>query len=373
MQKFGGARSRRRIRKFCAGKGAQSKRFFMQALNKKMSERSRSFIHPAGRNVELFNEIVFSALRAMASVPDDFINDGWDFSTFQHGGGKGGSMMAFVEDKFIIKELSPGDHKSLLELAPAYGRHVNRGITTLLSPIYLHFRDEESGKFYFAMKNTIGKGPFKVCYDLKGCADDKLMEKSGERVKAVHKRIWNVGMWCGQRNWTEERKRYYAGKLEARSVQIGLLQEQRQNLLDALKRDTDFLAGHKLMDYSFLVAIKESPPGSTSSNHLQPFRYLRSDGKEIAVYVAIIDFLQIWTAGKRIARCIKVCERNKATIPPKSYAGRFVKHFSEHVIEVDEEAAPDPLDSDFVEVPLEVQSIRAQRTLYNNSNRRKGK
>lgn len=95
--------------------------------------------------------------------------------------------------------------------------------------------------------------------------------------------------------------------------------------------------------------------------------------QEIAVYVAIIDFLQIWTTGKRIARCIKVCERNKATIPPKSYAGRFVKHFSEHVIEVDEEAAPDPLDSDFVEVPLEVQSIRAQRTLYNNSNRRKGK
>ena len=26
----------------------------------------------------------------------------------------------------------------------------------------------------------------------------------------------------------------------------------------------------------------------------------------------------------------------EATIPPKSYAGRFVKHFSEHVIEVDE-------------------------------------
>ena len=27
---------------------------------------------------------------------------------------------------------------------------------------------------------------------------------------------------------------------------------------------------------------------------------------------------------------------SEATIPPKSYAGRFVKHFSEHVIEVDE-------------------------------------
>ena len=58
----------------------------------------------------------------------DFVNSGWDFASFQHGGagtmyqepcdamcfdlmhaylgssgGKGGSMMAFVEDKFIIK------------------------------------------------------------------------------------------------------------------------------------------------------------------------------------------------------------------------------------------------------------------------------
>eukprot|EP00434_Breviolum_minutum_P017177 symbB.v1.2.015163.t1/scaffold1126.1/size136452/4 len=264
----------------------------MQALNREMSVRSASTIRPAGRNVELFNEMVFSALRSMASIPDvrlsvgaymlqltavvageDFVNDGWDFASFQHGGGKGGSMMAFVEDKFIVKELSAGDHKSLLQFAPSYGRHACRGYKTLLSPIYLHFRDEESGKYYFAMKNTIGRGPFKACYDLKGCADDKLMEVNGEKVKAVHKRIWNVGMWCGQRNWTDERKRYYAGKLEARSIQIGLLEEQRRSLLDALKRDTDFLAGHKLMDYSFLVAIKEYPSGSvSSSDHLDPFR-----------------------------------------------------------------------------------------------------
>jgi len=341
----------------------------MQALNREMSVRSASTIRPAGRNVELFNEMVFSALRSMASIPDDFVNDGWDFASFQHGGGKGGSMMAFVEDKFIIKELSAGDHKSLLQFAPSYGRHACRGYKTLLSPIYLHFRDEESGKYYFAMKNTIGRGPFKACYDLKGCADDKLMEVNGEKVKAVHKRIWNVGMWCGQRNWTDERKRYYAGKLEARSIQIGLLEEQRRSLLDALKRDTDFLAGHKLMDYSFLVAIKEYPSGSvSSSDHLDPFRYQTSNGSEIAVHVAIIDFLQVWTTGKKIARCIKVCECNKATIPPKSYASRFLRHFSQHVIEVDE-AEPDPLD--LFEVPIEVQSIRPHPTSYNNSQMRK--
>mmetsp|Transcript_3067 Transcript_3067/g.3498 ORF Transcript_3067/g.3498 Transcript_3067/m.3498 type:complete len:238 (+) Transcript_3067:489-1202(+) len=233
--------------------------------------------------------------------------------------------------------------------------------------------DHESGKYYFAMKNTLGRGPFKACYDLKGCADDKLMEKSGERIKAVHKRIWNVGMWCGQMNWTDERKRYYAGKVEARSVQVGLLPEHRRILLDALKRDIDFLAGHQLMDYSFLLAIKENPSSSTSSpsGHLEPFRYVTTDGKEIAVYVAIIDFLQVWTTGKKIARCIKVCERNKATIPPKSYADRFLKHFSKKLIEVNEEDAAETLD--LLEVPVEIQPIRAQPTLYDNSNRRRAK
>ena len=45
----------------------------------------------------------------------------------------------------------------------------------------------------FDLKTNYGR------FDLKGCADDKTLVALGEPVHAVHKRIFNVGMWCGMR------------------------------------------------------------------------------------------------------------------------------------------------------------------------------
>lgn len=146
--------------------------------------------------------------------------------------------------------------------------------------------------------------------------------------------------------------------------------------------------------------------------------WVHSNAQEIAVHVAIIDFLQVWTTGKKIARpddvtvkirnqqheqvpgvskcanatrhlnnfankllkqkhlCVtdkSTCcavwqkaefqfafskcvgslawhfsrilgQKSKATIPPKSYASRFLRHFSQHVIEVDEVGHSNNLD-----------------------------
>ena len=81
-------------------------------------------LHP--RRTALSGGLHVSPLTAVVAG-EDFVNDGWDFASFQHGGactilyqknsmclclthaylgssgGKGGSMMAFVEDKFIVK------------------------------------------------------------------------------------------------------------------------------------------------------------------------------------------------------------------------------------------------------------------------------
>merc|ERR1712232_276898 len=82
-------------------------------------------------------------------------------------------------------------------------------------------------------------------------------------------------------------------------------------------------ATHRLMDYSLLVAVQAcSTNGSASKG---------TDGEAAKVYIAIIDFLQKWTNGKRVARVIKVLECNKATIPPGSYAARFRHHFETNV------------------------------------------
>lgn len=305
-----------------------------------------SHVRPASRDAELFNDSVFGELRARAKVPDDFVNGGWDLSTLRPGGGKGGTRMAFVGESYIVKELSKGDHATLLKITNSYGQHVKGG-GTLLSPIYLHFRDIASNRFFFAMQNCIGSGPFKVMYDLKACADDKLMEHDGERVEAVHKRIWNVPMWCGKCAWNAARKRYHIGKLQARSAEIVLTAAQREVFLGALCRDAEWLASHRIMDYSLLIAEKEvlrDIANADQGRHglsLGPFsRRGPCDGHDTLVYVAIIDFFQLWTFGKRVAQYMKILELNKATVPPKYYASRFVAHFESRVAAVKTEESP---------------------------------
>jgi hypothetical protein len=209
---------------------------------------------------------------------------------------------------------------------------------TLLATMFLHFRDRKTGRSFFAMQNGIGRGPFQALYDLKGCADDKLLERDGEPIKAVHKRVWNVGMWLSRRGWSEERHRYYAGKLESRNVPIQVTCEQRSQLVECLQRDTRWLTQNRLMDYSLLVAIRSGGPAASSDSPTRLVR--RTQGGNVTTHVCIIDFLQKWTFGKKVARCLKVAECNKATVPPSVYGSRFAKHFEANFEEVEEVQAP---------------------------------
>lgn len=290
---------------------------------------------PGGREVELFNEYYFRPLRERAGVPEDFINS-WSIDGLSAGGGKGGTLMARL-DNFIVKELSKGDHQTLLRITESFSEHLRTG-KSLLSPIFRHFRDKATKRTFFAMRNCVGQGPFKALYDLKGCADDKTLEKDGVVIPAVHKRIWNVAMWSSC-CWSSARRRYHRGKVEARKAQLFVTSTQKDSVLEALRRDVSYLAGQRLMDYSLLVAIRDlKDEGTIGLPSGQPFIRQTKDGP-VAVHIAIIDFLQRWTMGKRVARAIKVFEKNKATIPPRAYAARFAVHFTQQVVAVEEEFA----------------------------------
>lgn len=325
-------------------------------------ESLRADVTPGGRKVMLFNESLFAELRTLAGVPDDFVNDGWNFSSLKKGGGKGGTLMAFVATSYVVKELSAKDHHTLLSVSGSYFRHV-RGEDTLLCPIYLHFRDIRTGRCFYVMRHAVGAGPFKALYDLKGCADDKTIELDGESIEAVHKRFYQVWMWCGQFSWSAERKRYFEGKRNARRAQIVMTREERKKFLHCIEQDLKWLSSNSLMDYSLIVGIKSGLDQATgnlpdetddavmqehervcissSDSSLQrartadgcrPVTRTTSEGEEITLNAAIIDFLQRWTSGKKVARVVKVLEPNKSTIPPGPYAERFLRHFKQRVV-----------------------------------------
>lgn len=299
----------------------------------------------AGCEVRAWNDEAWRQVRVRDGVPDNFLADPSRMGTFKAGGGKGGDLMAFtVDGKFIIKELNKGDHEALLRITSSYVERVFTG-KSLLCTFYLHYTDPTTDKTYMVMRNLLAhKGPYVGLYDLKGCADDKTLEVNGRKVKAVNKRIWHLHMWGGECCWTEDRVTYYQGKVAARRLAITVTDEQREAIVERLKLDTAWLAANSLMDYSLLLGMcrvsraelqsdplllwaRSAPPGELR----QPLLHLENGNDVMLVYVGIIDFLQTWTSGKRVAQCLKVMERNKATIPPTPYGQRFLEHFSRNI------------------------------------------
>lgn len=302
-------------------------------------------VRPAGRECQLWNDEFLSRLRKQHGVPDTFLNTHWNMVTdLQDGGGKGGARMAFVknsgEHRWVVKEVSPVDHETLLNITESYVEHVC-GRDSLLSPIYLHFKDLISGRNFFAMRNQVGSGPFDAVFDLKACADDKTLHHMGQSVPAVHKRCWYLHLWLGTCFWSQARRTYWEGKRNARKVALDLSKRQREYVLNMVTRDTRWLAAHRLMDYSLLVARKTGPVGFFAADTFhRPFVNTR-DGEDVALYIGIIDFLQVWTLKKNVARGVKCLECEKATIPPVPYSERFRTRFEKRLV-----ALPDMSDDD---------------------------
>lgn len=295
-------------------------------------------IRPSGRDVKLFNDELFVQLRQKAGVADNFCNEGWDLEKLEHGGGKGGCLMAFLGSDFIVKEMSYGDHLALLAVSKGYVEHVRYG-DTLLAAIYLHFEDLSTGRKFYVMRNVLGSGPFLAMYDLKGCNDDKTIELFGKKIEAARMLISNAGRICGYPYaGADSMCAYSAGKWAASRADLVVTEKQRKNVLHMIQRDTDWLKSMHLMDYSLIVGVKTGPAnfasvkGDPSGFGCKSFARKCSDGSEIAVCVGIIDFLQLWTLKKMCARVIKCLECNKATIPPAAYAARFCDHFENRFV-----------------------------------------
>mmetsp|Transcript_75826 Transcript_75826/g.175816 ORF Transcript_75826/g.175816 Transcript_75826/m.175816 type:complete len:404 (+) Transcript_75826:440-1651(+) len=321
----------------------------------------------SGRSVETWNDEFFRQLRRRHNVPDGFLNTDKEHSVDLKAAraesklGKGGETQHVSRDaKFIVKSVSGDDHKALLERAQAYVERLLTG-ASLLVPIYLHFRDPSTKKVYIAMRNLTPEVTWDEKYDLKGCADDKTLLWKGEMIEPVHKRFYRADMWS-RCMWTKKRHVYYDGKVRARALHFDFPTTQRNEIVRRLHGDAEWLKRSGLMDYSLFVAIRRTrlkpqpaaTPGNTKSEASEASeareareatgnggvgpetkilqQYAMLDGESmILVTLGIIDFLQPWTTAKKIARCIKSLEFNKATIPPLAYADRFQRHFAERL------------------------------------------
>lgn len=233
-----------------------------------------------------FDDQCHAKIRRAMGIADSFLEGNVDAAALRPGGGKGGQLMAFSTcRRYIIKEMSPGDHATLLAVTERYAAHVlpspapgggrareqDRPKGTLLCLYLLHYQDVATRKVFVVMANSLARTPlpslaagvedgqqrYDSVYDLKGCADDKTLRDGGRAVAIVHKRFWQAHLWLGEAAWSAERKAYHRGKVEARHFEALLPQDLYEELYATVERDVkEFLVPCGLMDYSLLVGVR---------------------------------------------------------------------------------------------------------------------
>lgn len=299
-----------------------------------------------GKKVQAWNEEHFRRLRKFHKVENSFfsevVDDGLGSTTSafnlnkpraegMHGKGGHGQYLSDC-GKFVCKSMSDGDNESLLRRTKSYVERVLTG-QSLLVPIYMHFRDPTTRRRYVIMANLApplhDSWDFK--YDLKGCADDKILEKGGKPVTPVRRRWYRADRWS-KCCWTDLRWKYKEGKESARKLEFAFPPDQRTDIMQKIQGDTQWLIKEGLMDYSIFMAVRQTSldkhqPADTRDSPVREYARLEGQDRVVVVSLGIIDFLQSWTAGKQVAQCIKILETNKATIPPKPYGERFQRHF----------------------------------------------
>eukprot|EP01062_Namystynia_karyoxenos_P017748 TRINITY_DN16567_c0_g1_i1.p1 TRINITY_DN16567_c0_g1~~TRINITY_DN16567_c0_g1_i1.p1 ORF type:complete len:381 (+),score=97.92 TRINITY_DN16567_c0_g1_i1:66-1208(+) len=323
------------------------------------------------RTVTLDYDQEFALLRHMLRVPDDFMRNNFDFHKLAPGGGKGGEVMARSKCKqWFVKQLSPGDHAALTSegFLQQYVEHVggHHQSPTMICRIVALF-DDGTGRNFIIMNNWLpqptaawghipdthnvepsgepAQAGWTYLYDLKGCRDDKLMQEHGLPVDQVHKRCWKcnwlIGECCGCPKLcclTPERQQYQEGKLRAFTEQFHLSAEDADLLRRTMVHDVKFLQKVGMMDYSAIIGAVRlrdgvTPPIPREGDFFSRPIVTAHGGQRWVYYWGIIDFLQLWTMGKKVAHLIKCCFAPKpiSTIEPVAYGEQFLTFIEQRV------------------------------------------
>ncbi|KAG8460481.1 hypothetical protein KFE25_013131 [Diacronema lutheri] len=305
----------------------------LTALAEGESSPACAIVNVGGEMCWTHSDEHFARVRAAHGVPDGFAR-GLDLRALRPSGGKGGQRIGHSADgRYLVKELSAGDHASLRFHAAALCARM-LAPDSLLSPLLLHF--ERAGRRYLAMLNALPAAPglrWHRRYDLKGNRDDKLVEEDGERIAEAHKRWWHWHTcWYGCDMLpgcaTAARVRYVRGKEAAFRVRFAVGIAAARRIAAMTAADSALLAARGLIDYSLVVGILLLSPLSPVPD-VDGRRQLvvrRADATYV-FYVSIIDFLQRWTWCTRLAWLLKLpcAPKPQATVPPGQYARQFAR------------------------------------------------
>ena len=247
----------------------------------------------------------FDAVRRKCGVADRIVPSLSRCMKWDSKGGKTKSVfLKTLDDRFVLKSLSPIETQAFLRFAPAYFRIMSEAmfhelpsvIAKMLGFYQVVIKNPVTGVefnwFLLCMENLFyDRSPTRI-FDLKGSMRNRKIESTGEQDEVLL-----------DENMVEF---IYESPLFAR--------DHSKKLLGAsVFNDTLFLQRQNVMDYSLMIAIDENR-------------------KELVV--GIIDCIRTYTWDKKLETWIKDRGKNRPTVTsPREYKNRFREAMGRYVLQ----------------------------------------
>uniref|UniRef100_A0A6B2L4Z5 PIPK domain-containing protein n=1 Tax=Arcella intermedia TaxID=1963864 RepID=A0A6B2L4Z5_9EUKA len=293
---------------------------------------------------------VFHQIRLNFGVNEDaYLNSFKDRNnlTPTKGQGKSGAFFIFTNDKqFILKTATGEERDFLMSILENYWQHLQKYPNTLLPRyygVYSMKHEGIGGVTRFIVMNNLFNTPFELVekYDLKGSFMGRYVSDKKRKPGAILKDL-DIEH--------DKRKLYFPKHL-------------RIEFIEQLKKDSNFLASFKVMDYSLLLGIAYETPENKEKNEAElkklkenPFvipelvqnkfqqyyngaKVTRPDGGTEVYYVGIIDILIQYVAKKKLEHLLKTVAypgEEVSVVNPKYYSDRFFD-FIKNLVYVPEE------------------------------------
>lgn len=260
----------------------------------------------------------FDAVRRKCGVADRIVESLSRCLKWDSKGGKTNSLfLKTLDDRFILKSLSPVETQAFLKFAPNYFQIMSEAffhelpsvIAKMLGFYQIVIKNPVNGIEYnwylLVMENLFyDRSPTRI-FDLKGSMRNRKINATGERNEVLL-----------DENMVEF---IYESPLFAREHSKKLLRSSVHN-------DTLFLARQNVMDYSLMIAIDDTHQKEGSR-------------KDKELVVGIIDCIRTYTWDKKLESWIKDRGfagggKNRPTVTsPKEYKRRFREAMGRYVLE----------------------------------------
>lgn len=247
----------------------------------------------------------FDAMRRKCGVSERIVESLSRCLKWDSKGGKTKSVfLKTLDDRLVLKSLSPIETQAFLRFAPAYFRIMSEAlfhelpsvIAKMLGFYQVIIKNPVTGidfNWYLLLMENLfyDRSPTRI-FDLKGSMRNRRIKSTGEQNEVLL-----------DENMVEF---IYESPLFSREHSKKLLRASIWN-------DTLFLAGQNVMDYSLMIAIDE-------------------DRKELVI--GIIDCIRTYTWDKKLETWIKDRGKNRPTVTsPREYKNRFREAMGRYVLQ----------------------------------------